>query len=517
MSKAKFHSLHLFFFAGFMLLLLVVPGLATTFTVNSTLDNEADGCSAGVCTLREAISDAQANPGADVIDIAVTGTVTLQSTLPTITQSLTINGPGANVLAVSGNNANRVFRIAAGGNVSISGLKITGGRVTIADAVGAPYQPGGAGLLVENGATVTLSNVIVNANSSIEANESYLGVPGGGIYNAGTLTINSSTVSNNTALGGNLNYHPFAPPGGDARGAGIFNSGTLDIINSTVNGNVAQGGKGAHNPALTPGYPSAGGNGGNGQGGGIFNEGALTLSNSTVSGNEGYGGIGGDGADCAIFTANNGGAGGGGGNGIGGIFNQGSFTLSNSTVSSNSGFGRVGGFGGCSDNGVGGKGGNGGNGVGGILSSGSTFDSTSSTIAFNSATAGQGGIGGIGTPNGATGLPGSAVGGIDLATAAFRSSIVAGNTGVTIADLRGAVTSQGYNLIGKVDGATGFTQPTELTGTNASPLNPQLDPLGDYGGATFTHRLKSNSPAIDKGKNFAQDSNGTPILADQRG
>ena len=41
---------------------------------------------------------------------------------------------------------------------------------------------------------------------------------GGGIYNAGTLTVSNSTLSGNSALDG---------------GAGIFNVGTLTVSNST--------------------------------------------------------------------------------------------------------------------------------------------------------------------------------------------------------------------------------------------------------------------------------------------
>ena len=55
------------------------------------------------------------------------GTITLTSGELLVTDSVTINGPGANQLSVSGNNASRVFEIAAGQNVTISGLTITHG------------------------------------------------------------------------------------------------------------------------------------------------------------------------------------------------------------------------------------------------------------------------------------------------------------------------------------------------------------------------------------------------------
>src|SRR5262245_31681103 len=79
----------------------------STFTVGNLVDN-------GAGSLRQAILDANALPGADVIDFAPAardGTITLTSGQLSITDDLTIDGPGADRLAVSGNDASRVFRI----------------------------------------------------------------------------------------------------------------------------------------------------------------------------------------------------------------------------------------------------------------------------------------------------------------------------------------------------------------------------------------------------------------------
>src|SRR5437016_4036102 len=66
----------------------------------------------------------------DTIQFAVQGVITLSgSELPQITHDLTITGPGAGLLTISGNNASRVFEIDAG-QVVISGLTITGGYDT---------------------------------------------------------------------------------------------------------------------------------------------------------------------------------------------------------------------------------------------------------------------------------------------------------------------------------------------------------------------------------------------------
>lgn len=86
-----------------------VPVFAGTITVTNTADS-------GPGSLRAAI--AAANPG-DTINITSMGTITLGSPL-TISTSLTINGPGAANLAVSGNNLVQVFFVNGGITVTMS-------------------------------------------------------------------------------------------------------------------------------------------------------------------------------------------------------------------------------------------------------------------------------------------------------------------------------------------------------------------------------------------------------------
>ena len=85
---------------------------------------------AGAGSLRQAITDNNALGGGNTIVFSniVTGTITLGSAL-SITTDVTILGPGANVLTISGNNADRVFTINPGA-VTISGLTIANGRTT---------------------------------------------------------------------------------------------------------------------------------------------------------------------------------------------------------------------------------------------------------------------------------------------------------------------------------------------------------------------------------------------------
>jgi hypothetical protein len=195
--------------------------------------------------LRQAIGDVV---DGDTInfDSSLNGqTITLTSGELLVNKSVTINGPGANKFAVDANHASRVFYIASGKDVTISGLTVTHGSP--ADLLG--------GGIYNDRATLTVSSCTISGNS---AN----GGGGGGIYNDGpggsaTLTITNCTISDNSAV---IGY-----------GAGITNNGgTLTIANSTLSGNSA-------------GF----------DGGGISNFGVLTITNSTVSANSSLGDAGG--------------------------------------------------------------------------------------------------------------------------------------------------------------------------------------------------------------------------------
>src|SRR2546426_5872723 len=85
------------------------PCPATTITVTTTSDS-------GPGSLRDAILGANNCPDANIIIFAagVTNTITLTSGELLITENLTILGPGANLLAVNGNAASRVFHVGPG-------------------------------------------------------------------------------------------------------------------------------------------------------------------------------------------------------------------------------------------------------------------------------------------------------------------------------------------------------------------------------------------------------------------
>ena len=221
----------------------VVPA---TILVSSPADS-------GPNTLRAAITQADLDTTPDTIQFApaVTGTITLVSALPDLSTAIDIEGPGPSVLTVARSSAPttpefRIFTVPAGAVVTISGLTISGGIVRDIGVGGGGVDNEGGGIFNAGTLTVTDSTLSGNsAGSSSDFGSSY----GGGVYNTGTLAVTDSTISGNTASGG----------GG--AGGGVYNAGTLTVTDSTLSGNTAGGGLG----------------------GGVFNTDALTVTKSISS------------------------------------------------------------------------------------------------------------------------------------------------------------------------------------------------------------------------------------------
>ena len=264
----------------------------------------------------------------------------------------------------------RVLNFSAGsGDLTLTGLTITGGRTTASSAQGGGiYFNSSSGTLTLSQSTLSgnstagsfaygggISNILGDVfltNSTVSENSS--NSAGGGIsVGTGDVFLTYSTVSNNIATG------RYSASGGGIRA----NDGNVSLVNSTVSGNsawvtVLRSGGGIStyrgNIILTNSTVSDNSALGSGStGGGIGTRaGDISLTNSTVSGNSSDGGGGG-------IRAGNGG----------------SVSLTNSTVSGNSsgsGFGNAG---------------------GGIWSIGSTVLLVNSTVTGNSASGEGGGIG----------------------------------------------------------------------------------------------------------------------------
>jgi VCBS repeat-containing protein len=443
------------------------PSVAKTITLNVAAVDDTEFFvtntnDSGAGSLRQAILDANADPGAetitfvgDVFTDATPDTITLTSGQLVIDSDTTIVGAGADKLTISGNNTSRVLTISSGRTVSLANLTIANGNA------GGNYGGG-----IYNSGNLTASNTTIRNNAASW---------GGGIANeSGIVTLNSSSIKDNAATNGGGGIASYADLVTDTAsvivtdsnisgnrattdGGGINNNdkSTLTVSNSTISNNTATSGGGIINIAsisATIINSSISSNTAS-QGGGIGNLSIATVSNSTINNN--------------IATISNG----------GGIFNGyhsassiGNLTISNSTVSGNTGVSG-----------------------GGIRNTGNaTLTATNVTIANNTGTTSGGGIS-------------TAIGSISN----LRNTIVASNTNITSPDAQGAYVDRGNNLIGNNKGSTGFTVST-LIGTT-TPINPLLGALADNGGITKTIALLSGSAAIDSG------SSTNASTTDQRG
>lgn len=241
----------------FVLSLFFILFSASSFAANFTVTNTND---AGAGSLRQAITDAlAAGTGPHTIDAtSVTGTISLQSELPTIANvTLTINGPLANTgkLTITRGVATafRIFTITntpGVATVTLNRLTMTNGSVT-----------GDGGGISAISANLTLNYCTISGCSGT-AEGGGLSITGNGI----TLNMDGCTISGNTTT---------SRAGGVSIGVGLA-SGTATITNSTISGNTA---------------------GSSGTGGINFVFVTATVKNCTISGNNGSGATAG-GVNC---------------------------------------------------------------------------------------------------------------------------------------------------------------------------------------------------------------------------
>jgi hypothetical protein len=364
--------------------------------------------------------------------IALGGTQ-LELSLPGTTAAVTIDGGSGGV--VDGTSHSRVFQVDAGARVTLAHLTIEHGR----------SRDGGG---VYNAGTLTVSDSTLTSN--------FADYSGGAISNTGTLTVSRTGIDNNSAD---------AYDGGAEAGGGIYSEGTLTVTDSDLFVNSA------------------------GFGGGIYNLGAMTATNCEFASNH---------AEWGSFGES-------GGDG-GGIYNGGTATVSNSTLDYNSALGRGGGIYNPHDFSLG---------IEGTLTvSNSTLSFNSTGDAFSTDRNG-GGIynGGTLTVISSTLSSNTAFstgGGLYnpfYGTASLQNTIVAGNTGSSgsmIQDIQGPVSgTSSYNLVGDGTGLSGISNGVNYNqiGTSTSRIDPLLAPLDYYGGPNYLpmYALRANSPALDAG------------------
>jgi hypothetical protein len=250
------------------------------------VENTADD---GAGSLRAAIGNAACTSIS--FDAALSGqTIALTSGELVIERALTITGPGAGQLAVSGGGSSRVVRVGYGIEASISGLTITGGdamsgggiynygTLALADCVvsGNRANSNGGGIHNEWNQQLTLSDCTVSGNSAYT---------GAGIFNSGVAILTRSTISGNSAV---------------TKGGGIYQEdGTLAVVASTVAENTATAGGGlyaySYNSVTQLINSTISGNSASYRGGGVYVDlGLVRMVLSTITANqaaEGGGGI----------------------------------------------------------------------------------------------------------------------------------------------------------------------------------------------------------------------------------
>ncbi|WP_333889545.1 right-handed parallel beta-helix repeat-containing protein, partial [Caldilinea sp.] len=416
---------------------------AALIIVNTTADELN---SDGDCSLREAIQAANTNARVDACTAgsgddtivfdpnlgAATITLTM-GTLPAIVSGggrLIIHGGG--VITISGANTYRVLVVNSGADLTLQNLTIANGRT------GADFGGG-----VANAGRLTITNSTFSGNSAFF---------GGGVLNSGTLTITGSTFSGNSATG-------------VYGGGGVYNAGSLTITNSTFSGNSAtNSGGGVYNAgSLTITNSTFSGNSATDSGGGVYNANTLTITNSTFSDNSatGSGSRGGGvfNASGSMLTITNSTFSGNGAFFGGGVYNSGSLTITNSTFSGNiaSSFLLLIGSG------------------GGIYHAGGTLTITNSTFSGNSASISGGGIY------------------VNSGAATLKNTIVANSiNGDCVGSLSGANLN---NLIEDSANACGLTD-----GSNGNIIGQDPN-LGTLIGSPAYFPLLPVSPAIDAGTN----------------
>lgn len=410
------------------------PADAATFNVTNLDD-------AGAGSLRDAIEQANAAAGADVITFqaGLTGTITLTSGQLEILDSVDIQGPGAAALTVSGNNASRVFYVYRGDallDVTISGLTVTGGtadegggiinwseNLTLDQVVvtGNTATNQGGGLQVFAGSNTPPLPFSVTIRDSVLSGNTAGGGGGIGLYldsleGRATVLIQGSVISDNDASGVE-----------SANGGGIFIpklQGDVTIERSTISGNDAEG------------------NGGGIAGGFFYAGSSLTVRETTISGNTA---VDGGGIDVESL--------------------YGFLFLENSTLSGNQAVGDPAS-------------------AGGGLFLGYLYGEAGvvirhTTIAGNSAVRG----GGLFAEDGFLNLDHALVG--DNA-AEVGDDLANGGAG-------------GFNLVNTLVENPEAAAINDLGG-NIFNQDPQLGPLQNNGGPTQTHLPAGTSPAVDAGQ-----------------
>lgn len=268
-----------FFLKLSVLILSGILILLTTATIAqaNTLTVCASGCD--YTTIPDAINAAASG------DVIVIGPGTYTQKNIGFTKSLTLQGAGAGSTILNGTDNANVIGIINSAVVTITGVTIQNGReasgggiwmgsgtLTLNDCIIQDNDAttnflGGGGIYISSTAQVTINNCIIRNNTANDL--------GGGITNAGVLTINNSTFTNNRSInfaGGAINQVSATP---------------LVINNSTISGNTGKSGGGFRADAgrmVLLNNSTVAGNTASSEGGGFWG-GTFSITNTIVAGN----------------------------------------------------------------------------------------------------------------------------------------------------------------------------------------------------------------------------------------
>jgi hypothetical protein len=283
----------------------VVPsGNPTVYTVDLLSDSGAGSGTSGDLAYCVNLANRNTSLAGSLIEFSPTvfatqETITLAGTL-VLSETPgpeTILGPSGQPVTFWADSQFQAMTVAAPTTATLSNVNIAGGFTTgdgggisnagdltldncavTRNATTTKTEHGG-GIYNATDAQMTVTHCVISDNS---ASGGYGGAGGGGIENSGNMTITGSSVDNNSAPGG--------------YGGGIDNFGTLTVADSTVSSNSSYGGGGISNAShLTMTYSTVALNSAETGGGGIVNDGFLTADNVTIAENLDYVASGGGG------------------------------------------------------------------------------------------------------------------------------------------------------------------------------------------------------------------------------
>jgi hypothetical protein len=185
----------------------------------------------GVGSLRDTIVSAAPGDTITFSSTLIGQTITLTSGHLVIDKDLTVTGLGAALLTVSGNRTSRIFDIASGATVTIAHLSVVNGKPQSSDPFLDPPTGGG----IRNAGTLTIANCIIANNEASYGGGIDSNINSTGGNRSSALTLTNTTVRDNKAgtSGGGLSSVASSYDGGRS-------TATVQIANSTFSGNSAQ-------------------------------------------------------------------------------------------------------------------------------------------------------------------------------------------------------------------------------------------------------------------------------------